>query len=347
MNTFEYKWQSPSNIALIKYWGKYGRQLPCNPSISFTLDQAQTQTSLKIEHGKSRTPFELNFLFEGVENTSFANKINKKLEGLGEVLPMLKTGISLTVNSFNTFPHSAGIASSASSMSALALCLLEAQYALDGNNKATSSNLFRQEASGLARLLSGSACRSLFPVLGQWGKTQDLPESSDEWAIGIEAHPVFSTYRNDILIVSRKEKSVSSTAGHNLMTNHPFANARYQQATVNLQNILPALKTGNVEVVGDIMELEALVLHGLMMSSTPSFILLEPNSLNIINEIRQYRTQSGLPLYFSIDAGPNIHLLYPAEIESRLEDFIETRLKPFCVNGQIIKDKVGMGASRI
>lgn len=347
MKTLEYKWQSPSNIALIKYWGKHDRQLPCNPSISFTLDQAQTQTSLVVEFGKSGKPFELNFLFEGIENTSFANKINKKLESLSDVLPMLKTGVSLTVNSLNTFPHSAGIASSASSMSALALCLLEAQYALDGNEAATSSNLFRQEASSLARLLSGSACRSLFPVLGQWGKAEDLAGSSDEWAIGVEAHPVFSTYRNDILIVSRKEKTVSSTAGHNLMTNHPFANARYQQACTNLQAILRALKTGDVEVVGDIMELEALVLHGLMMSSTPSFILLEPNSLNIINEIRQYRAQSGLPLYFSIDAGPNIHLLYPAEIESRLADFIETRLKPFCINGQIIKDKVGMGASRI
>jgi diphosphomevalonate decarboxylase len=346
MKTLEYKWQSPSNIALIKYWGKREGQLPCNPSISFTLDQAQTQTSLVVDFGKTERPFELNFLFEGLENASFANKIIKKLEGLGEVLPMLKTGISLTVNSSNTFPHSAGIASSASSMSALALCLLEAQYALDGN-EATTSNLFGQEASSLARLLSGSACRSLFPVLGQWGKAPDLAGSSDEWAIGVEAHPVFSTYRNDILIVSRKEKTVSSTAGHNLMTNHPFANARYQQACTNLQTILPALKTGDVEVVGDIMELEALVLHGLMMSSTPSFILLEPNSLNLINEIRQYRAESGLPLYFSIDAGPNIHLLYPAEIESRLADFIETRLKPFCVNGQIIKDKIGMGASRI
>ncbi len=190
MKTLEYKWQSPSNIALIKYWGKREGQLPCNPSISFTLDQAQTQTSLVVDFGKTERPFELNFLFEGLENASFANKIIKKLEGLGEVLPMLKTGISLTVNSSNTFPHSAGIASSASSMSALALCLLEAQYALDGN-EATTSNLFGQEASSLARLLSGSACRSLFPVLVSGAKRRTWQAHRTSGPLALRLTPCF------------------------------------------------------------------------------------------------------------------------------------------------------------
>ena len=116
-------WRSPSNIALIKYWGKYGNQLPRNASISFTLDAAHTETTL--EYGPKMTEkkgISVDFLFNGISNKSFAERIEKFLHQLLPIFPFLSQ-IELTIFSSNSFPHSAGIASSASAMSALALCL--------------------------------------------------------------------------------------------------------------------------------------------------------------------------------------------------------------------------------
>ena len=121
------RWRSPSNIAIIKYWGKHGVQLPRNPNISFTLDKAFTETTLHfVQKSKNDTPddISLHFLFENQENEAFRLKQLKFLRSLIPIFPFL-TKYQLNISSHNSFPHSAGIASSASSMSALALCLCE------------------------------------------------------------------------------------------------------------------------------------------------------------------------------------------------------------------------------
>ena len=117
----EVAWRAPSNIALIKYWGKYGNQLPKNASISFTLNNAFTETSVKYAAKENNDKnIDLKFYFEGKENPKFAEKIQKFLESIIPHFPFL-TYVSLEINSSNSFPHSTGIASSASSMAALAL----------------------------------------------------------------------------------------------------------------------------------------------------------------------------------------------------------------------------------
>lgn len=342
----ETAWRAPSNIALVKYWGKYGNQLPKNASISFTLNNAFTETSVKyIAKTELNKKIDLKFFFEGKENPKFADKIQKFLESIIVHFPYLPY-FDLEINSSNSFPHSTGIASSASSMAALALCLTEIENALDGGLLPRD---FFEKASMIARLGSGSACRSIYPYLAVWGKHTAIQFSSNEHAIPYSdaVHPIFKTFKDAILIVSSEEKSVSSRAGHALMENNPFAESRYQQATENLADLIIALKDGNIVKFGEIVENEALTLHALMMCSSPSYMLMLPNTLKIIDLIKTYRTKKDVPLYYTLDAGPNVHLLYPEENATEVETFIKETLLQHCENGKVIYDEVGKGAIKI
>jgi diphosphomevalonate decarboxylase len=104
---------------------------------------------------------------------------------------------------------------------------------------------------------------------------------------------------------------------------------------------------GDLELFGEIVESEALTLHALMMCSKPSYTLMTPNTLSMIEAIRDFRESSKLPLYFTLDAGPNIHLLYPKKIQSKVQEFIELELKQFCENERVIYDQVGKGPKLI
>lgn len=336
-------WKSPSNIAIIKYWGKHGQQLPRNPSISFTLSSAYTETTLEYEPKKGADRgIALKFLFEGQENESFKNKIVKYLESLEEIYPFLRQ-LNLVIYSRNSFPHSSGIASSASSMSALALCLCSLEHQLFGTLE--SDEEFRKKASFIARLGSGSACRSIYPTMGIWGESGEIEGSSNLFAIPYEdqLHDVFKTFHDDILIISGKEKAVSSRAGHALMENNIYADNRYTQAKQQFHQLLISLKTGNLSEFGRITEGEALTLHALMMASNPPYILMEPNSLIVINKIKEFRNETKHPIYFSLDAGPNIHVLYPDSLKDIAKQFIKDELSHYCENGLWIEDQIGKG----
>jgi len=336
-------WKTPSNIALVKYWGKHGNQLPRNPSISFTLDKAFTETSIEyIPKINSAYGVEIDFYFEGERNDAFAQKIVAYLEKLTNIFPFINQ-FKFVIRSSNSFPHSAGIASSASAMAAIALCLCSMEFQFFGNLKNISE--FRQKASYIARLGSGSAARSVFGYVSIWGQNNEVEAASDLFGIGygLNVHEIFRSFHDDILIVSCEEKPVSSRAGHQLMEMNIFAKSRYQQANSHFRELLSAMRLGNLEIFMKIVENEALTLHALMMSSNPSFILMKPNTLIIIDLVRKFRKQTGLPVCFTLDAGPNIHLLYPDNIKDRVTNFVETQLKQYCTNGLIIKDQVGEG----
>ena len=340
MNSKQIIKRSPSNIAIVKYWGKHGNQFPNNPSISFTLTNCFTETKVTYKNAERQcdeTEFvPMDFYFEGKENPAFKTKIQKYLQNNAEYFSFLK-GLHLNIESYNSFPHSSGIASSASSMSALILCLLEIKY--------EGSELNLQEASYLSRLASGSAARSVYPVMTLWGETPSLSDSSNEYAIpiGDMIHPIFKSYHDTILIVSSKEKSVSSRAGHSLMNNHPMAEQRYSSARKNTEDLLTVLKHGDLESFIKIAEDEANQLHDLMASSTPSYTLKEPNTINIINEIIKFREETCLPVCYTLDAGPNVHLLYPDSCSEKVHVFIEEVLKNYCFNNKFIDDIVNNG----
>lgn len=340
-------WKSPSNIALVKYWGKYGTQLPQNASVSFTLDHAYTETSVAYSSKSSESPdISIGFQFEGKQNPKFEEKIYRFLSSVTDYFPFLKE-LHLEIESKNSFPHSTGIASSASSMSALALCLCQIER--NEYNLLKSDEDFFQKASVIARLGSGSACRSVYPYLGMWGHLEEIPLSSNEYAVPVyqHLHPVFKSFRDSILIVSADEKSVSSRAGHALMIGNPYAEARYQQANIHVVQILEAMKKGDVAQWGNIVEKEALTLHALMMASEPPYILMHPNTLKVIEKIRAFRKEYEIPVYFTLDAGPNVHILYPDNVKDKVISYIEKELVSLCENDRVIHDQVGLGPVKI
>ncbi len=332
-------WRCPSNIAIVKYWGKHGRQLPRNASLSFTLSNAYTDTYISYRKNKN-IGLGLSFLFENEPNKPFEDKIRSFLESVIEYFPVLGQ-LHLDISSSNSFPHSSGIASSASAMAAIAMCICEIDQQIA---ETESTQVDIKKVSYLARLGSGSASRSLVPLLGAWGEHDAIEGSSDLFAVDVSnVHDVFKTFHDDILIVSAAEKSVSSTAGHALMDGNIYSEARYKQANDRITQLKEILKSGDVDAFGKLAEDEAMTLHALMMCSDPSYVLMEPGTLDMIREIREFRQKTGTPIYFTLDAGPNIHLLYPDSVTKEAEDFVTKTLLPYTANGRVIKDKVGNG----
>ncbi len=330
---------SPSNIALVKYWGKMENQIPANPSISYTLSQCKTNTTLQFSPKRTKDlRFRIQVFFEGALNESFAKKIHQFFFKIVSFCPYLYA-LQFEIHTENTFPHSSGIASSASGMSALALCLVELEIVM-GADYTEEEKLKR--ASFLARLGSGSASRSVYNGLILWGKHPEIPYSSNVIAqpLQSEIHPVFKRFNDTILIVHKGQKTVSSTQGHDLMHHHTYASKRFEQAFKNIIQLQSILQSGNLKAFGQLIESEALTLHAMMMTSIPYFILMQPNTLEIIHRIWAYRKEEDVDLYFTLDAGANVHLLYPEKDTQKVQTFIETHLAAFCEDGFYIHDQI-------
>jgi diphosphomevalonate decarboxylase len=340
-------WQCPSNIALVKYWGKSGNQVPMNPSLSMTLNASVTKTTVRARKKENNKDVaQLRYIFEGIENRAFREKIQAVLKNLSSEFPFLQE-YNLEVESSNTFPHSAGIASSASSMGALALCLLSLDSLIMG--KKMNIHTFLKKASHIARLGSGSASRSIYGEYVLWGKMSMIPRSGNLSAIPlpVKPHPVFANLQDSILVVDQSEKPVSSRAGHEKMYNHPFRKGRILQVDKNIRQIIKALGSGDWVAFSNAVENEALTLHGLMMSSDPGIVLIQPNSLIAIEKIRAFRTRKNIKITFTLDAGPNLHLLYPEEEAKVVRKFISQELAAYCVNNYVIYDQIGRGPVQI
>ncbi|NNC96122.1 MAG: diphosphomevalonate decarboxylase [Chitinophagales bacterium] len=335
-------WKSASNIALVKYWGKHSEQIPMNPSISITLENANTQTS--IQYNKSNgSDVKVDFLFEGNRKPEFGQKIERFIARIAKDYPLLNE-FSYIIESSNSFPHSTGIASSASSMSALAMNL----YSILREHGAIASEDL-SIASSMSRLGSGSACRSVYPGFAVWGNSEIVDGSHDEYAVEVneKIHEEFKNTHDSILIVDSAKKSVSSTEGHALMAGHSFRESRIKQSHDNLKVLMQALEGGDWHKFTEIVELEALTLHALMMSSVPSYILLHPNTLKVIELIREFRNATSTAMAFTLDAGPNIHLLYPDYNAGAVKSFINDALIQYCEERKVLHDKAGQGPEKL
>ena len=326
----------PSNIALIKYWGKYANQIPANPSISYTLNHCNTQTSMEF---LANEPFSVQTFLAGNEEVKFAEKIEKYFKNIEQYLPWILKG-KYIIKTENTFPHSSGIASSASGFGAIASCLMNLDQIFSTENYQPST--INQKASFLARLGSGSACRSLYNGLVVWGKTYEVDGSSDLFAVKYpdeEIHSIFKNFNDWVLLIHEGQKTVSSTVGHGLMNTNPYAERRFQEARENFVPLKEILKTGNLEKFITLVEHEALTLHAMMMMSEPAFILMKTGTLEVINKLWNFRKETGHPLFFTLDAGANVHLLFPEnESSEAIKNFIETELLQHTQKGGVVKD---------
>ncbi len=344
IKTTTVSWKSPSNIALVKYWGKKGNQIPRSPSLSITLKNSCTDFSVSLSPRKSKQSIlNMQFIFEGKKNEKFESRIRTFLEKIAPSYFPFLFEYDVSLKSNNSFPHSAGIASSASSMSGLVLSLCTARNMVSGKNN-NDKNFFK-DASCIARLASGSACRSVFGGLVEWGETSELKDSSNEHAIKIETpvNSFINGIHDLILVTETSPKKLSSSSGHSLMNDHPFAEARYRQANENLKNILIAIQENNFQQFSEIVEEEALTLHSLIMSSRPGTILLNEKTLKLIEMIRHVKLEQKLPITFTIDAGPNVHVLYPSSVREEMLNNILPRLLPYCQNKYYIDDMIGDG----
>jgi diphosphomevalonate decarboxylase len=354
-----FSWSAPSNIALVKYWGKIENQLdeegeiltqiPANPSVSFTLNSCKTLTKLAFAKKSNDGNFSFDLLFEGKPKEEFKPKIQKFLERVEVYLPFLKD-YHFTIDTQNTFPHSSGIASSASGMAALAVNFMSIEKLLYRNfGTEMTDEYFNKKASFLARLGSGSACRSIKGNIVVWGNHKNIKGSSDLFGVEFpnKIHDNFRNYQDTILLVDKGEKQVSSTIGHDLMHGHPFAEKRFDQAHENLDALIKIFESGDLNEFIKIVESEALTLHAMMMTSHPYFILMKPNTLEIINAIWKFRNETQIPVCFTLDAGANVHVLYPEDVKEEVLTFIKNNLVGYCQNGQYICDEIGFGSQLI
>ena len=320
---YEMEQSAPSNIALVKYWGKHSAQLPMNPSISFTLNKSRSITKIRFE--KQQTPSEvvsISFLFEGKARPAFEPKLQNYFETILPYVSYLKH-YTLHIDSRNTFPHSSGIASSASAFAALSKAIIALEKKLFPDKP---MSYWQQKTSFLARLGSGSAARSVAHPVMIWGQHPDINNTSDLYAIvpDVPVAPVFENYKDTIVLVEKGQKKVSSTAGHSLMRTHSFKTIRKQQGFDHTKQMLDILQQGDIEGFIELVEQEALTLHALMMTSSPNYILMQPETLYILHQIRQYRQDTGVPVCFTLDAGANVHILYPNAYKTHVLSFIKT-----------------------
>lgn len=343
--TAKYTWKTPSNIALVKYWGKSDPQIPKNASISFTLNHCHTLTSITFEKKEKTNEISFELFFEGKKKDEFKPKIATFFNRILEYCPYLQE-YHMTIHSENSFPHSSGIASSASGMSAIAMCLMSLEKELNAN---MDEAFFTQKASFLARLGSGSASRSIEGPLVVWGAHPKIAGSSDLYGTQFpyKVHEIFQNYQDTILLVDKGEKQVSSTVGHNLMHDHPYATQRFLQANENLEKLSQILQKGDVKAFISLVESEALTLHAMMLTSTPYFILMKPNTLEIINKIWEFRAATNSNICFTLDAGANVHVLYPEAEKEAVNTFIAKELSKYCQKNQYICDSVGFGAEKL
>ena len=231
-------------------------------------------------------------------------------------------------------------------MSALASCLVDIEKI---NSNQQDDSYYLKKKSFIARLGSGSASRSIEGPITLWGESKSFPGSSDLYAINIsqDVNQIFQDYQNSILIIDPGVKKISSSIGHKLMNENPFSKIRFSEAKNNIDKLKNVLKSGHLDEFMNITESEALMIHSLMLSSSPYFILMKPNTLEVIQRILEYRRETKNPVCFTLDAGSNVHILYPDKIKYDIQKFIDDELLKFCKSKMCIYDSLGNGSVKI
>ena len=292
------------NIAFIKYWGNRDHQarIPSNGSLSMNLAGLTTRTTVAF---RPDLPADRLILHGNDIRGAALARVQAVLDRV-----RAQTGLNwhAEVRSENNFPTGAGIASSASAFAALAVAAAHA-----AGWQASTKDLSR-----LARLGSGSACRSVPAGFVEW-----LAGASDEdsYAISI-APPKHWALADCIAIVSSAHKAVGSTQGHRLAETSPLQQARVADAPRRLRLCREAVLQRDFAAFAEVVEADCHIMHAVMQTSRPPLIYWEPATLAVMHAVRRWRGE-GLPVAYTIDAGPNVHVLCPqkhaAAVRSRLE----------------------------
>lgn len=310
----------PSNIAFLKYWGKADEthQWPANDSLSMTLRHAQTITRAKLSTLATDRVF-VDGVLQDPHGGTF-QKTYRHLERLREILGFTS---ALDISTENTFPSACGIASSASGLGALTLAAIASWTGARGLEDLESAGFDRSRMAHLARMGSGSAGRSFWGGYVVWEKGQS-PESQRVYPLAVPEH---MSLVDIIAVVSKEPKAVSSSEGHRGAWSSPLFAPRLAIHPMRMKNMTEALFAGDLEKAGDMMETEALEMHAVMMTAQPSLTYLTSKSCQLVTWIRQERLKGNLPAWFTIDAGPNIHIICAQKDRDRVYDSLLTRFE--------------------
>ena len=278
------------NIAFIKYWGDQDSSLriPVNGSLSMNLDCLYSQTTVEFDSSLERDHLTIG---GQVPDETAVQRVH---EFLNQVRSLAGLSTFARVTSENNFPTGSGIASSASGFAALSLAA----------SKAAGLELGQRELSRLARRGSGSACRSIPGGFVEWLRGEDDQSS---YAVSIAPHDYWEL-RDCIAVTSREHKNTGSTAGHSLASTSPLQVVRVEDADRRLDLCREAILKRDFEAFAEIVELDSNLMHAVMMTSRPRIYYWQPATLDVMHSVVEWRS-SGLPVCFTIDAGPNVHVI--------------------------------------
>jgi len=314
-----------SNIAFVKYWGRKDEslRLPTNGSISMNLSNLYTTTTVEFISSLKQDDIVVN----GVRDKAINRRISKHLD---RVRSITKKKLLAKVVSQNNFAADAGMASSASGFAALTVASIAA----------TGVHLSEKELSILARQGSGSACRSIPDGFVEWLGGDTSEESY--------AYSLFKPNHWDICdviaVISSKKKDIPTSIGQQNAQTSVFFNTRLKHINEKIKRCKELLKEKNFDEFGKLVELEALELHSIMFTSWPSLIYWEPVSLTVMKTVAKLR-EEGIPAYFTIDAGPNIHIVcfkkYVEGVKKRIDTIpgvSETIMNTASTGSHLIED---------
>ncbi|MCA1954175.1 MAG: diphosphomevalonate decarboxylase [Anaerolinea sp.] len=286
--------QAFANIALIKYWGnrQQALRLPANGSISFNLDGLYARTRVQFSSELTQDQLILN----GQAQVGAAlERVSRFLDAVRTMAGMKERAV---VQSENNFPMGAGIASSAAAFAALSLA----------GSRAAGLTLSEAQLSRLARLGSGSACRSVPGGFVEW---QPGTGDADSYAFSI-AEPDHWALVDCVAIVASEHKAVGSTQGHALADRSPLQAARVTDAPRRLARCRAAIRLRDFDALAQVVEQDSTLMHAVMMTSTPPLFYWQPTSLILMQLVPTWRAE-GLPVCYTLDAGPNVHVFTLAE----------------------------------
>ncbi|VAW49333.1 Diphosphomevalonate decarboxylase, partial [hydrothermal vent metagenome] len=283
---------APVNIALSKYWGKRDTvlNLPMNGSVSISLPGLGTKTTVTLQPITKKRPLPINHSIDQIQlNGETLDANNPFCIRLTAFLDLFRPeNHAFQVNTHNTVPTAAGLASSASGYAALVLAL----------NELFQWQLSLQKRSLLARLGSGSASRSLYSGFALWHKGQQA-DGLDSYAEPIETQ--WPELCIGLVKINVQQKPISSTTGmQNTVNTCDLYQSWPQQAEKNMQTILESIEQNNFEQLGQTAEHNALSMHATMMATWPPIVYWQPESLAAMQTVWQLR-QQGIAVYFTMD----------------------------------------------
>ncbi len=314
---------APSNIAFIKYWGKKDEilRLPENASVSMNLSNLLTTTTVDFNEHYS----EDSILINGVQVLYEEKRV---VQHLDRIRKLAGSSLKAKVVSVNNFPASTGLSSSASGFAALSVAAAHA----------AELHLSEKELSILARQGSGSACRSIPSGFTEW-----LDGNTSEESYAIQLYPPdYWAIADVVAIVNTGKKDIPTSTGMKSAQKSPFFQVRKAHMKDKLEQIKIYMKEKDFIRFGELVESEALEMHAVMLTSTPALIYWQPGTVQLMRYVHKWRAE-GLPVYFTMNTGQDMHLL----VESKDSERLITLLKALNEVRDVIVNTPSEGARTI